>query len=103
MIRCPSRNIQLFSVEFAHSRGILLRDVKPENCAMGMGRLCNIVHMYDFGIAKLYLNPKTGKHIPMREDRIRLGPGTPRYSSANVHFQRGEYILWYDSQNTTYS
>lgn len=57
---------------------------------MGMGQMCNIVHIFDFGIAKLYLNPTTGEHIPMREDRVRRGPGTPRYSSANVQLQRGE-------------
>lgn len=77
-------------MEFVHSRGLILRDMKPENCAMGIGRLSNVVHIFDFGIAKLYQNPRTGKHIPMREDRVLLGPGTPQYSSANVQLRRGE-------------
>lgn len=57
---------------------------------MGMHRLLNVVHLFDFGLAKLYVNPTTGKHIQMREDRMLFGPGTPRYTSANVHLRRGK-------------
>ncbi len=31
--------------------------------------------------------------MALREDRERLGSGTPRYSSANVQFERGEFAL----------
>ncbi len=57
---------------------------------MGLGRRANLVYMLDLGLAKLYVNPSNGEHISMREDRERLGPGTPRYSSANVQVKRGE-------------
>lgn len=73
-------------VEFAHSRGIILRDIKPENFAMGIGEKSHFVYLLDFGLAKLYVNPSTGAHIPYREGRIPLG--TMPYSSYNVHFGR---------------
>lgn len=59
---------------------------------MGLRRRLNLVYMFDLGLAKLYVNPSNGEHISLREDRHRLGPGTPRYSSANVQFKRGEFV-----------
>ncbi|OBZ79480.1 Casein kinase I [Grifola frondosa] len=76
----------LTRVEFVHSRGVILRDIKPENFAMGLGRHCNVVHLFDFGLAKLFVDPLTEVHIPFREGLV--GLGTPRYTSANVHFGR---------------
>jgi casein kinase 1 len=73
-------------VEFAHSRGVILRDIKPENFAMGVGEKSRIVYLFDFGLAKLYVDPSTGVHIPYREGREVLG--TMPYSSYNVHFGR---------------
>ncbi|KAG2071500.1 kinase-like protein [Suillus decipiens] len=73
-------------IEFVHSRGVILRDIKPENFAMGVGENSRVVYLFDFGLAKLYVDPYTGTHIPFREGRI--GLGTPRYASYNVHFGR---------------
>ncbi|KAG2741339.1 kinase-like protein [Suillus brevipes Sb2] len=75
-------------IEFVHSRGLVLRDIKPENFAMGIGEKSDIVYLFDFGLAKLYVDPSTGTHIPFREGRV--GLGTPRYASYNVHFGRVE-------------
>ncbi|KAG1849705.1 hypothetical protein DFJ58DRAFT_794829 [Suillus subalutaceus] len=66
-------------IEFVHSRGVILRDIKPENFAMGVGENSHVVYLFDFGLAKL-------SHIPFREGRV--GLGTPRYASYNVHFGR---------------
>ncbi|KAG1779415.1 kinase-like domain-containing protein [Suillus placidus] len=80
--------VQMFNrIEFAHSRGVVLRDIKPENFAMGVGEKSHIVYLFDFGLAKLYVDPSTGAHIPYREGRVALG--TMHYSSYNVHFGRG--------------
>ncbi|EMD34939.1 hypothetical protein CERSUDRAFT_157667 [Gelatoporia subvermispora B] len=73
-------------IEFVHSRGLIIRDIKPENCATGTDIDCSIVYMFDFGMAKLYQDPVTKKHIPYREGFI--GTGTARYASHNAHFGR---------------
>ncbi|KAG0707893.1 kinase-like domain-containing protein [Suillus ampliporus] len=77
---------QLDRIEFVHSRGVVLRDIKPENFAMGIGEKSDIVYLFDLGLAKLYVDPSTGVHIPFREGRA--GVGTPRYASYNEHFGR---------------
>ncbi|KAG0707895.1 hypothetical protein DFH29DRAFT_1065946 [Suillus ampliporus] len=69
-------------IEFAHSRG----DVKPENFALGDRQKSHIVYLFDFGVAKLYVDPSTGARIPFREGRI--GLGAARYMSYNAHFGR---------------
>jgi hypothetical protein len=49
------------------------------------------LHLFDMGLAKLYLDPSTGEHMPFREGRG--GVGTPRYISHNVHFGLGAHFL----------
>jgi serine/threonine protein kinase len=43
--------------------GYLHRDIKPENIMIGQNKKANIVHLIDFGLAKRYRNPQTGRHI----------------------------------------
>ncbi|TFK54776.1 kinase-like protein, partial [Heliocybe sulcata] len=71
-------------IEEVHARGIIVRDIKPENFAMGLVEEYKCLHLLDLGLGKLYLDPTTGKHMPFREGRG--GIGTPRYASHNVHF-----------------
>ncbi|KAI0321756.1 kinase-like domain-containing protein [Amylostereum chailletii] len=73
-------------IEFVHSRNIIVRDIKPENFAMGLGKNASRVYLFDFGLAKLFENPVTGQHMPYRADR--RGMGTPRYCSYNTAYQR---------------
>lgn len=70
-------------VEYVHSKGIIHRDIKPENFLIGLGAAANDVHLVDFGLAKEYLDPATGFHIPFRENRPLIG--TARYVSLNTH------------------
>ncbi|KAG1839141.1 hypothetical protein DFJ58DRAFT_859919 [Suillus subalutaceus] len=65
---------------------VMLGVQMPENFAMGIGEKSHIVYLFDFGLAKLYVDPSTGAHMPYREGRIALG--TMRYSSYNVHYGR---------------
>ncbi|KAG0699803.1 hypothetical protein DFH29DRAFT_877033 [Suillus ampliporus] len=60
-------------IEFVRSRGVILRDVKPEKFAMGDREKSHIVYLLDFGLAKLYVNPSTGAHIAFREGCVGLG------------------------------
>ncbi|KAF9219687.1 kinase-like protein [Gyrodon lividus] len=79
-------------VEFVHSRGVILRDIKPENFAMGIGDSANTMHLFDLGLAKLYVNPSTGSHIPFREGRI--GLGTPQQSRGDDLEALGNVLLF---------
>jgi len=74
-------------LQFVHGRGIICRDLKPDNFAMGMGNAASSrVHLFDFGLAKLFRDPKTAQHIPLRTGLV--GLGAPRYASFNVHLGR---------------
>lgn len=71
-------------IETIHNFGKLIhRDIKPENFLMGRGRDRHTVYIIDFGLAKLFQNPRTGKHIPKKEGYSLTG--TARYASANAH------------------
>jgi len=71
-------------IDAIHARGIIVRDIKPQNFAMGLVEEYKRLHLLDFGLCKLWLDPTTGKHMPFREGRA--GIGTPRYASGLVHF-----------------
>ena len=70
-------------IEYIHNKGFLHRDVKPENLLMGFGKNSHLVHFIDYGLAKRYRDPKTGKHIPFRDGKQLTG--TARYASINTH------------------
>ncbi|OCH90151.1 hypothetical protein OBBRIDRAFT_625409 [Obba rivulosa] len=69
-----------------HSRELMIRDVKPENCATGLDVGFDSVHVFDFGPAKLYEDPNTKKHIPYRDSLAFVG--TARYASYNASLGR---------------
>jgi len=50
---------------------------------MGIGKHGNRVNVIDFGLAKMYLDPKTHRHIPYCQDKTLTG--TARYASINTH------------------
>lgn len=66
-----------------HNKGFLHRDIKPENLLLGLDANAHLVHFIDFGLAKRYRDPKSGKHIPYREGKQLTG--TARYASINTH------------------
>jgi len=67
-------------MEYLHSKGIIHRDVKPENFMMGVGSKAHIVYLIDFGLSEPYWND--GQHAMAMKDDL---TGTARYASINAH------------------
>jgi serine/threonine protein kinase len=60
---------QLLSrVEHVHTKSYVHRGIKPENFLMGTGKLGNLVHINDFGLAKEYRDPDTHEHMAYYEN-----------------------------------
>ncbi|KAH6912550.1 CK1/CK1 protein kinase [Coprinopsis sp. MPI-PUGE-AT-0042] len=71
-------------LEFMHSRGVLHRDIQLGNCTIGLGQNAKTIYMIDFGFSKIYIDQRTGRHIPdsrAKRDFI----GNYWFSSVNVH------------------
>lgn len=70
-------------IEYIHCKSFIHRDIKPDNFLMGTGKRSSMVYAIDFGLAKKYRDPRSGKHIAYREGKSLTG--TARYASINTH------------------
>ena len=67
----------------AHRRGVVHRDVKPDNAMLGRGEFRDRVYLVDFGLAKRVVPAEGGAHVPCAGGR-RL-TGSARYCSLSTH------------------
>ena len=60
-----------YRIETVHNRGLVYRDIKPENFLLGRknSKESNIIHLVDFGLATHYRDQNTGK---MKKSPLRL-------------------------------
>ncbi|KAG8716425.1 hypothetical protein FRC08_009495 [Ceratobasidium sp. 394] len=85
---CLAARQMITRVQTIHEKNLIYRDIKPDNFLIGLPgtRNANVIHMIDFGMAKLWRDPKTKQHIPYRERKSLSG--TARYMSINTHLGR---------------
>ena len=76
MIQCLERLKNL------HEKGIIHRDMKPENFVIGRKNKERTIYLIDFGLSRKYIN-ENNIHISMKKDRNIIG--TVRYISMNTH------------------
>ena len=69
-------------LELFHRHGLLHRDVKPDNFAVGLDAKSKQILIFDYGLAKMYRSADN-KLIPCREGKHLTG--TARYASLNTH------------------
>ena len=68
-------------LKWIHSKDLIYRDIKPENCLIGLS-YPNVIYIVDFGLCKQYRSSKTGKHIlPKSTGKFN---GTLFYASPNA-------------------
>eukprot|EP00602_Paraphysomonas_sp_CaronLab_P000516 CAMPEP_0185019640 /NCGR_PEP_ID=MMETSP1103-20130426/2255_1 /TAXON_ID=36769 /ORGANISM="Paraphysomonas bandaiensis, Strain Caron Lab Isolate" /LENGTH=383 /DNA_ID=CAMNT_0027550067 /DNA_START=183 /DNA_END=1334 /DNA_ORIENTATION=- len=73
----------LCRLETVHTKCYIHRDIKPDNFLMGRGGRRTMCYVIDFGLSKLYRDPRNHRHIPYREGKNLTG--TARYASINTH------------------
>ncbi len=76
-----------------HECGIIVRDVQPNNIAMGLYSDANTVYLLDFGLARNFVDPDTGGHIPPIDSRSEH-VGTRDFCSASMDAGNGQNFNW---------
>ena len=59
-------------LETIHEKGLIHRDIKPDNFLFGINEHCNDLYLIDFGLCKRYIYDD-GRHIPMKQTKQMIG------------------------------
>ena len=73
----------LQALQHVHEKGMIHRDLKPQNMMLSTDKNDSRVYLIDFGLSKRFLDPVTG-HVEYARNRKGL-TGTPRYASVSSH------------------
>ena len=65
-----------------HKKGLLHRDIKPDNITLGPIEDPDTLYLIDFGLSKIYCDSKNN-HIKEKSNTSMCG--TLRYCSINTH------------------
>ncbi|KEG05844.1 casein kinase [Trypanosoma grayi] len=76
--------VQMISrIEFVHNKGVIHRDIKPDNFLMGTGKRSHHVYIIDFGLAKQYREAPAHQHIIYKVSKYLTG--AEDFCSINTH------------------
>ena len=87
----------LRALEQMHTFGLIHRDIKPANIITRNKKDCPIC-LIDFGLTRFYVDTKTGKHLPHKENAGFRG--SKAYASINAHkfcslSRKDDLISWF--------
>ena len=74
-------------LEHMHKNHMIHHDLKPSNTLVGLGNHSSTVHLIDFGLTRLVVNPETGQHVADFKNRHLVG--SSKYCSINAHLGTG--------------
>ena len=86
-------NQSLERLKLIHERGIIHRDMKPENLCIGYKGKEKNIYLIDFGLSKIIINNdnKKNQNFSLNIKKEKIVIGTVRYISMNAHLGNEQY------------
>jgi len=69
-------------LQYIHEKGLIHRDIKPDNIVLNSNNTNSDVYIIDFGLCKKYIDTNNN-HINITEGKSIIG--TPNFISVNIH------------------